>query len=237
MFGCFFSVPSFAKIMQRFSFIHEWSTKLLPFIFLLLFLDSILWSHQSTQKSIQQTTLQLLLFYRVEKKMSIICLSQDAAGAAQALVSLSLQAFHYWLGIQKCCCCSRLLQMFLFGKCMKASPACLLSQNLISFAGWGKFPCWIWSLKRKFFLSPLRYNLFQSKCRFSIKLKFEVQVLLVDTSDVLIFEHCECRALLALWCWGLVCSWCSSDTRPIKDSWGPNCFFPSFWGEQRFTGF
>ena len=79
--------------MQRFSFIHEWSTKLLPFIFLLLFLDSILWSHQSTQKSIQQTTLQLLLFYRVEKKMSIICLSQDAAAACSSsskLVSSSL---------------------------------------------------------------------------------------------------------------------------------------------------
>ena len=52
--------------------------------------------------------------------------------------------------------------------------------------------------KKVFFLSPLRYNLFQSKCRFSIKSKFEVQVLFVDTSDVLIFEHCECRALLAL---------------------------------------
>lgn len=200
-------------------------------------LDTVVTSINTEVNTADHFAVVASLLYRVEKKMSIICLSQDAAGAAQALVSLSLQAFHYWLRIQKCCCCSRLLQMFLFGKCMKASPACLLSQNLISFAGWGKFPCWIWSLKRKFFLSPLRYNLFQSKCRFSIKFKFEVQVLLVDTSDVLIFEHCECRALLALWCWGLVCSWCSSDTRPIKDSWGPNCFFPSFWGEQRFTGF
>ena len=61
-----------------------------------------------------------------------------------------------------------------------------------------KIPLLNLKLEKKVFLSPLRYNLFQSKCRFSIKLKFEVQVLLVDTSDVLIFEHCECRALLAL---------------------------------------
>ena len=131
------------------------------------------------------------LLYRVEKKMSIICLSQDAAAACSSsskLVSSSLSL------LTKDTKVLLLLSPFTnvsFWK-MYESLSCLsLVAESNFFCRLRKIPLLNLKLEKKVFLSPLRYNLFQSKCRFSIKLKFEVQILLVDTSDVLIFEHCE----------------------------------------------
>ena len=58
-------------------------------------LDTVVTSINTEVNTADHFAVVASLLYRVEKKMSIICLSQDAAGAAQALVSLSLQAFHY----------------------------------------------------------------------------------------------------------------------------------------------
>ena len=119
------------------------------------------------------------LLYRVEKKMSIICLSQDAAAACSSsskLVSSSLSL------LTKDTKVLLLLSPFTnvsFWK-MYESLSCLsLVAESNFFCRLRKIPLLNLKLEKKVFLSPLRYNLFQSKCRFSIKLKFEVWLTLL----------------------------------------------------------
>ena len=122
---------------------------------LLLFLDSILWSHQSTQKSIQQTTLQLLLFYReVQKKMSIICLLQDAKLVSSSLSLLTKDT--------KVLLPPPFTNVSFWKKVWKPASACLLSQNLICFPR-RKIPLVNLKLEKKLFFR-LQWVLSFSKC-------------------------------------------------------------------------